>query len=191
MAIKINFASFERTFKIIYEHHLQMFRTLLGLMVFEIFWPKTVCRLDDVTSRVNLLKLLDVGLIFLKMLWVNYSRFHFFFKSDFECLFVISECLLQSLEIRFEVCSDDLRWFNRGWFDRLVHLTSQLQLIVLDHRKSSQQTSKQTSELCNEHSELTNKHWKSDFKSKLKSRVSTKRLLKIEFHIDNDMWFAR
>ena len=30
MAIKINFVSFERTFKVIYEDHLQLFRTLLG-----------------------------------------------------------------------------------------------------------------------------------------------------------------
>jgi hypothetical protein len=30
MAIKINFALFERTFKVIYEEPLQLFRTLLG-----------------------------------------------------------------------------------------------------------------------------------------------------------------
>jgi hypothetical protein len=58
MAIKINFVLFERTFKVTYEDLLQHFRTLL---VF-----------DDVTSRVNLLKLLHVGLNFfekfLKML---------------------------------------------------------------------------------------------------------------------------
>jgi uncharacterized protein YutE (UPF0331/DUF86 family) len=30
MAIKINFALFERTFKVIYEDRLQLFRTMLG-----------------------------------------------------------------------------------------------------------------------------------------------------------------
>ncbi len=40
-----------------------------------------------------------------------------------------------------------------------------------NHHKQSEQTSKQILELCNEHSEFTNKHSKSYFKSKLKSRV--------------------
>ena len=41
----------------------------------------------------------------------------------------------------------------------------------LNHRKCSERTSKQTLELCNEHSELTNEHSKRFFKSELKSRV--------------------
>ena len=30
MAIKVNFGLLERTFKVIYEDHLQLFRTMLG-----------------------------------------------------------------------------------------------------------------------------------------------------------------
>ena len=111
--------------------------------------------------------------IIITSLYLLSISFNLLLKSDFECLFVTSECSLQSFEIRFEVRSDDLRLNNRRRFDWLVHLTSRLQLTKLDlRRKSSQRTSKQTSELCNEHSELTNKYWKSDFKSKLKSRVN-------------------
>ena len=41
-------------------------------------------------------------------------------------------------------------------------------------RTLSERTSKQTSEHCNEYSEFTNKHSKSDLQSKLKLRVTTK-----------------
>ena len=43
---------------------------------------------------------------------------------------------------------------------------------LFNRRKYSERTSKQTLELCNEHSELTNEHSKWFFKSKLKSRAS-------------------
>jgi uncharacterized protein YutE (UPF0331/DUF86 family) len=70
MAIKINFALFERTFKVIYEDPLQLFRTLVGFR--NILTKNSVQSDDDLTSRVNLLKLLHVGLNFfekfLKML---------------------------------------------------------------------------------------------------------------------------
>ena len=70
MAIKINFALFERTFKVIYEDPLQLFRTFVGFR--NILTKNSVQSDDDLTSRVNLLKLLHVGLNFfekfLKML---------------------------------------------------------------------------------------------------------------------------
>jgi NADH:ubiquinone oxidoreductase subunit 6 (subunit J) len=54
--------------------------------------------------------------------------FNLLLKSNFVCLFVTSECSLQSFQICFEVRSGDLRWFNSRQADWLVHLTSQLQL---------------------------------------------------------------
>ena len=108
-------------------------------------------------------------------------------KNHFECSFVSSECSLQSSEcslqssnVCFEVPSEYLRWLNSEQFDWLTYYGSQSELAQLAHRKLSERTSKQTlelcnehSELCNEHSELTNEHSKWFFKSELKSRVIT------------------
>ena len=107
-------------------------------------------------------------------------------KNHFECSFVSSECSLQSSEcslqsstVCFEVPSEYLRWLNSEQFDWLTYYGSQSELAKLAHRKLSERTSKQTlelcnehSELCNEHSELTNEHSKWFFKSELKSRVT-------------------
>ena len=65
MAIKINFVLFERTFKVIYED------TFSYLAWFLKYFDQQQCAVrhlgiirvfDDVTSRVNLLKFLHVGL---------------------------------------------------------------------------------------------------------------------------------
>ena len=89
-----------------------------------------------------------------------------------------SECSLQSSNVCFEVPSEYLRWLNSEQFDWLTYYGSQSELAQLAHRKLSERTSKQTlelcnehSEFCNEHSELTNEHSKWFFKSELKSRV--------------------
>jgi hypothetical protein len=95
-------------------------------LVFEIFWPKTVCSppswfiidlinwvFDDVTSRVNLLKRLHVGLNFfekfLKMLWVNWvlkrqdKNFTFYptcaWRMHIECISKMAECTLLLIKI--------------------------------------------------------------------------------------------
>jgi hypothetical protein len=97
--------------------------------------------------------------------------FNLLFKKAFECLFVTLECSLQSSEIRFEVRSDDLRrsnFVNSNW---LVKYASQSNRLLLYHRKSSEWTSKRISELCSEHSKVTNKRSNAFLKSKLKSRV--------------------
>ena len=96
-----------------------------------------------------------------------------------ECSLQSSECSLQSSNVCFEVRSEYLRWLNSEQFDWLTYYGSQSELAKLAHRKLSERTSKQTlelcnehSELCNEHSELTNEHSKWFFKSELKSRVT-------------------
>jgi hypothetical protein len=80
MAIKINFVLFERTFKVLYEDSI--FTTFSHLAWFSKYFDQKQCAvrhlgiliylIDDVTSRVNLLKRLHVGLNFferfLKML---------------------------------------------------------------------------------------------------------------------------
>ena len=81
------------------------------------------------------------------------------------------ECLLQSSNVCFEVRSEYLRWLNCEQFDWLNYYGSQSELAKLAHRKLSERNSKQTLELCNEHSELTNEHSNWFFKSELKSRV--------------------
>ena len=86
MAIKINFVLFERTFKVIYEYLLQLSSYLAWFSKYYDQKQCTVrhfgiiihvinCVFDDVTSRVNLLKLLHEILNFfeksLKKLRVN------------------------------------------------------------------------------------------------------------------------
>ena len=93
-------------------------------------------------------------------------------KNHFEWSFVSSECSLQSSNACFEVRSEYLRWLNSEQFDWLTYYGSQSELAKLAHCKLSEPTSKQTLELCNEHSELTNEHSKWFFKSELKSKVT-------------------
>ena len=100
-----------------------------------------------------------------------YSRFQFAFEKSLRMFVCKFRCSLQNSNVCFEVRSEYLRWLNSEQFDWLTYYGSQSEHAKLAYRKLSERTSKQTLELCNEHSELTNEHSKWFFKSELKSRV--------------------
>ena len=85
-------------------------------------------------------------------------NFNLLLKNHFECSFVSFKCSLQSSNACFEVRSEYIRRLNSKQFDWLTYYGSQSELAKLAHRKLSERTSKQTLELCNEHSEFTNEH---------------------------------
>ena len=79
--------------------------------------------------------------------WTFTLDFSSLLKNHFECLFVSSECSLQSSNVVLKfvptICDEPA-----------------LQVLIGCHNKSASQIAKQALELCKEHSKLTNEHLK-------------------------------
>ena len=103
----------------------------------------------------------------------TFAGLYFRFQFPFEKLLRIIVCKFGMFVAKFKcLCWSLFRQFTisqlcKFWLAIIISHCS-----LFNRRKYSERTSKQTLELCNEHSELTNEHSKWFFKSKLKSRAS-------------------